>query len=186
MADYYTSTVVQPEIPLTDMTALEHLVLTNMFSTEVIDGELYLYAEDGPSTDLFLSVREIQQALQASAGQESQLLPLLEALLAASSADATEIEVDLSGTSYEYVLQDIVRRSRTVPYVTVVSSFTCSKMRPDGFGGCATLITPHAIEGVSTHTFLEERIAAHGLDTSRRPLPATVSEREEIEVPPDR
>src|SRR5216684_4427044 len=39
--------------------------------------------------------------------------------------------LDLSGSSWEFFLQDIVRRSKTLTYISVVTSFTCSKMRPD-------------------------------------------------------
>ena len=36
-----------------------------------------------------------------------------------------------------------------------ITSFTCSRMRPDGFGGMAVLITRDAIVGKSTGDFLE-------------------------------
>ena len=185
MADYYSPTVVQPEIPLTDLTPLELLVLTSVFSADVEDGKIYLYSEDGPSTQLSLTAEELRHALQASAGHESQLPAICEAALDKASGDTDQIDVDLSGTSYEYVLQDIVRRSKTLPYITVVTSFTCSKMRADGFGGCATLITPDVVEGGSTHTFLEELIAAHGLDASSQPSATAASEEEDIKVSGD-
>ncbi len=51
-------------------------------------------------------------------------------------------------------MQDIVKRSPTLAYVTAVSSFTCSRMRPDGFGGAAVVITSHDL--------------AHGLALSDR------------------
>lgn len=34
-------------------------------------------------------------------------------------------------------------------------AFTCSKMRPDGFGGLAMLITAQAIRSESTHTLFD-------------------------------
>ena len=79
--------------------------------------------------------------------------------LAAAPADDTEIEIDFSGTSWEFIFQDIVRRSATLRYVTAVTSFTCSKMRPDGFGGMAVLITADAILGKSTNDILEDFLA---------------------------
>jgi hypothetical protein len=51
---------------------------------------------------------------------------------------------------WESIFQDIVRRSARLRYVTAISAFTCSKMRPDGFGGMAVLITPSAVVGKST------------------------------------
>ena len=62
----------------------------------------------------------------------------------------------MSGTSIEFFLQDIVKRSATLKYVTVVSAFTCSKMRPDGFGGMAVVITADAIKGKSTDDIVND------------------------------
>ena len=55
-------------------------------------------------------------------------------------------------------MQDIVKRSSTLAYVTAVSSFTCSRMRPDGFGGAAVLISADEIMDKSTSDLLEEFI----------------------------
>jgi hypothetical protein len=57
-----------------------------------------------------------------------------------------------------------VRRSSTLRYVTVVTSFTCSKMRPDGFDGMAVLITADAVTGKSTEDILCDLLdeAEHG------------------------
>lgn len=52
-----------------------------------------------------------------------------------------------------------MRRSPTLDNVTVISAFTCSKMRPDGFGGMAVLITADAIKGKSTNDLLEDFLA---------------------------
>ena len=38
----------------------------------------------------------------------------------------------------------------------MVSAFTCSRMRPDGFGGMATVITADAIRGKSTGDILAD------------------------------
>ncbi len=53
-------------------------------------------------------------------------------------ADNVEIELDFSDRSWISIFQ--VRLSPTLLYVTAVSTFTCWKMRPDGFGGMAGLI----------------------------------------------
>ena len=47
---------------------------------------------------------------------------------------------------------DIIRRSATLRYVTAVSAFTCSTMRPDGFGGRAAVITADTVMDKSTAT----------------------------------
>ena len=66
--------------------------------------------------------------------------------------------------SWESIFQDIVRRSATLRYVTAVSAFTCSRMRPDGFGGMAVLITPSAVIGKSTNDVIEDFLAEAHLD----------------------
>jgi hypothetical protein len=79
--------------------------------------------------------------------------------------EQTQIDLDLSGTSWEFIVQDIVRRSSSLRYVTVLSSFTCSKMRADGFGGVAVLITADRIVGKSTFDLIGDFLAEAGLDS---------------------
>jgi hypothetical protein len=147
MANYLSPTVIQQPIPVADMTPLERLVLSLIFDAE-LDGEaLYFHASLGPSDAIGLSIDDLRTAFDASAGVDSTAATYTAERLAAAPADDTEIEIDFSGTSWEFIFQDIVRRSATLRYVTAVTSFTCSKMRPDGFGGMAVLITADAILG---------------------------------------
>jgi hypothetical protein len=74
--------------------------------------------------------------------------------LAATPA-ARDVDLDLnSALAWETILQDIVRRSSTIDQVIASSAFTCSKMRPDGFGGMVVLITADAVLGKSTEDML--------------------------------
>jgi len=156
MADYFSPTVIHPPIPVADMTPLERLVLSHIFDVEQ-DGEtLYFHAALSPTDTVQLSVDDLQAALEASAGIVSTAASYVAERLAAAPADGSEIEIDFSGTSWEFIFQDIVRRSSSLRYVTAVTSFTCSKMRADGFGGMAVLITADAIKGKSTHDILED------------------------------
>jgi len=159
MADYFSPTVIQPPIPLADMTPLERLVLGRIFDAEM-DGEaLYFHAAEGPRDVIGFSVDKLRAAFDASAGIASTATSYVAERQIAASADDTEIEIDFSGMSWETMFQDIVRRSSTVRYVMAVTSFTCSKMRPDGFGGMAVLITAEAIRGQSTNDILEDLLA---------------------------
>jgi hypothetical protein len=159
MANYLSPTVIQQPIPVADMTPLERLVLSLIFDAE-LDGEaLYFHASLGPSDAIGLSIDDLRTAFVASAGVDSTAATYTAERLAAAPADDTEIEIDFSGTSWEFIFQDIVRRSATLRYVTAVTSFTCSKMRPDGFGGMAVLITADAILGKSTNDILEDFLA---------------------------
>ena len=161
MADYFSPTVIQQPIPIADMTSLEILVLSVIFDAEP-DGEaLFFHASLGPSDAIELSIDELRAALDASAGIGSIATAYIAERLAVTSRDDTDtkIAIDFSGTSWEFIFQDIVRRSSTLPYVTAVTSFTCSKMRPDGFGGMAVLITADTIVGKSTNDILEDFLA---------------------------
>ena len=157
MANYLSPTVIQQPIPVADMTPLERLVLGLIFDAEPDGDALYFHASLGPSDAIGLSIDDLRTPFEASAGIDSTATTYVAERLAAAPAGDTEI--DFSGTSWEFIFQDIVRRSATLRYVTAVTSFTCSKMRPDGFGGMAVLITADAILGKSTNDILEDFLA---------------------------
>ena len=71
MADYFSPTVIQQSIPITDMTPLERLVLSLIFDAEP-DGEaVYFHTSLGPSDAIGLSIDELRAAFDASAGIDS-------------------------------------------------------------------------------------------------------------------
>jgi len=169
MADYFEQTVVQQTIPTADMTPLERLLLSRIFECEHDGDGWYFFAEQSPSTTIFATRAELEAALLSSPDIASAAHLYVTEQLAAAAADATEIDLDLSGTSWEFFFQDIVKRSTTLTYVSVVAAFTCSKMRPDGFGGMAILITRDAIVGKSTNDLLADFLAEAGLDGGETP-----------------
>ena len=181
MADYFEQTVVQQTIPTADMTPLERLLLSRIFECEPDGDGCYFFAQESPSTMIFATRAELEAALASSPDIESAAHRYVTEQLAAANADATEIDLDLSGTSWEFFFQDIVKRSKTLAYISVVAAFTCSKMRPDGFGGMAVLITRNAIVGKSTNDLLEDFLAEAGLDGGEAPEAATSDRRT---VPP--
>jgi hypothetical protein len=156
MADYFSPTVIQPTIPAADITALERLLLSHIFNAE-LDGEgLYFYADERPADMIWLDRTQLDAALaRSTTAIDSAATAFVTEQLARVPADNVEIELDLSG-GWEFIFQDIVRRSRSLRYVTAVSAFTCSKMRPDGFGGMAVLITAAAVMGKSTSDIIED------------------------------
>lgn len=164
MADYYTPTVVQPTIRYVDMTPLEQLLLTQIFESEPDNDGLYFFAEIMPADQFELPIETLRGALVASNGVASQATTFVNNRLRDAGEGYADIELDLSVTSWEFIFQDIVKRSATLDHVTVVSAFTCTRMRPDGFGGMAIVITADAIRGKSTGDilcdFLDE--AEHG------------------------
>jgi hypothetical protein len=151
MADYYMPTVIQSTIPLADVTPLERLLLSHIFQVEP-DGEgLYFYADQAPADMIWLDRLPLQTALAQSNGTLSTTaINVVTEQLAQLPDDNVEIELDFSDRCWESIFQDIVRRSSRLRYVTAETAFTCSQMRPDGFGGMAVVITASAIIGKST------------------------------------
>lgn len=165
MADYFTQVVVQETIPNADITPLERLLLTQMFSAEPDGDGLYFFAADAVSDMITVERHALESALaQSLALGESHAVAYVAARLSDQDEDDSHIDLDMGGTSWEFFLQDIVRRSTRLHYLTVVASFTCSKMRPDGFGGAATLITAEKILGKSTHDLIAEFLTEAGID----------------------
>lgn len=165
MADYFSPTVVQPSIPYADMTPLEQLLLTQIFESESNDDGLYFFAEASPNEQIALPIETLRNALAASDGVTSETATFVLDHIKTTGKEDADMEFDLSMTSWEFIFQDIVKRSATVDYVTVVSAFTCTRMRPDGFGGMAILITADAIMGKSTGDILADFLdqVAHGV-----------------------
>ncbi len=164
MADYFEPTVVQQIIPNADMTPLERLLLTHIFQSERDDDGWYFFAEECPANVIVVDRESLVAALAETRDEDSSVHAYVAEQFASAATDDAEVDLDLSGTSWEFMLQDIIKRSGTLAHVTVVSAFTCSKMRPDGFGGMAVLITADAIRGKSTNDILGEFLdeAEHG------------------------
>jgi hypothetical protein len=156
MADYFSPTVIQSAIPIADITPLERLVLGHIFSAQPDgDDRLYFYADETPAGVITVEYDQLVAARAASQTTSSCLIPYLQEHPPADPY-LNLVDLDLSGTSWEFIFQDIVCRSKSLRYVTAVSAFTCSKMRPDGFGGMAVLITAAAIVGKSTNDIIED------------------------------
>ena len=165
MADYFSPTVIQPAIPIADITAIERLLLSHIFRAEPDGDRLYFHADEGPADMLWLDRAPIEVALaQSPETIVSAAADFVTEQLARVPADDVEIELDLSA-GWEFMFQDIVRRSTKLRYVTAVSSITCSKMRPDAFGGKAVQITADAVLGKSTSDMLADFLAEARLDT---------------------
>jgi hypothetical protein len=156
MADYYSSTVIQQTIPNVDMSPLERLLLTQIFESEP-DGEgTYFFSSEGSCDVIWLDRQELEAALSESEEYESSVFAFVKDRLAETPNAESEVELDFSMKSWEPMFQDIIRRSSTLTQITAMTAFSCSKMRPDGFGGMVILITENLILGKSTDDVLCE------------------------------
>ncbi len=128
MADYYQQTVVHQIIADADMTPLERLLLGKIFQSERVNDGWYFFAEDYPAVAITVQRAELEQALASSPddGTNTAYSCAIEQLFAAE-ANAAQIELDLSGTSWEFFSQDVVKRSKTLTHISIeVSSELCS------------------------------------------------------------
>ena len=170
MADYFTPTVIQPAIRAADVKPLERLLLGHIFNAEPQGEDLYFYADEGPATTVWLDRVPLEAALAQSKGHaDSAAAAFVIEQLARVPADDVEIELNVGTLSWEAIFQDIVRRSPALRYVTAVSAFTCSTMRPEGFGGMAVLITADAVMGKSTGDIIEDFLNTAVPDQAHEP-----------------
>lgn len=155
MADYFTPTVIEPFIPITSILPIERLFLSHVFNEEV-DGETAFYFSDEGAKDLVcLPADKVQKTLEDSTAQPCRLAQRLVETYSDTISTDDEFQLDMCGDIWADVLQDIVRRSPDLDHLTVTMAYTCSKMRPDGFGGFAMLITAETIRWESTSTLFE-------------------------------
>lgn len=155
MADYYTPTVIDPTIPLAAILPIERLFLAYVFSEEADDKTAYYFCDDGPCDLISMPATDVRAALDAATPETSRLAEKLIDEQPDAILGGDDIDLDMCGDLWADVLQDIVRRSPDLDHLTVTMAFTCSKMRPDGFGGLAMLITASTIRSESTHTLFD-------------------------------
>jgi len=155
MADYFTPTVIDPVIPLAAMLPIERMFLAQVFDEELNGETAYYFSEDGANDLISLPAAEVRGALDAATPETSRLAQKLIDEQADAILGDDDIDLDMCGDLWADVLQDIVRRSPDLDHLTVTMAFTCSKMRPDGFGGLAMLITASTIRSESTYTLFD-------------------------------
>ncbi|MGE0038695.1 hypothetical protein [Pseudorhodoplanes sp.] len=163
MADYYTPTVIQQTKSDADMTPLELLLLSHIFDAERDGDSWHLFSEQGPADMLYIERAALEAALAASerACWRQQRQQLCQRAPARPASDRTAAVASRPRSQHDVLgAQHTEHRetSSTLACVTAVSSYTCSRMRPDGFGGAAVLISADKFMGKSTNDLLEEFI----------------------------
>jgi hypothetical protein len=150
MADYYSPTVVRPSISADAITTLELAVLKQMFEFEADGDAIYFFSSEGPSDTIWLGIETLKAGLAEQTETPGALAEIVRAALEATGAEDDEIELDLSDLGGAGIFQGIVRRCEGLSAVVITSAWTCTKMRPDGFGGGVTVVTADHILSSST------------------------------------
>lgn len=151
MADYHSPTVVRPSIPLAAITPLEHALLCQMFEHESDGDTVYFFSENGPSDTVWLDIADLKIMLDGEPTPSGPVAQMIRAKLAEAGPDETELELDLSDLGGAAIFQQIVRRCDQLDHVVTTSAWTCTRMRPDGFGGGVTVVTADQILSSSTN-----------------------------------
>jgi hypothetical protein len=164
MADYFFQTVIQPDIPESAMTTLEWLLLSAVFEQETEDDQVYFFSSQGPNDMPSILVAEALAALDTHPAFESRTADLVRKALANPSLDphAAWLTLDLSVTGWAFIFQDVIRRCDALDHVAVITAWTCSRMRRDGFGGSAMVITADAVRFKATDELIDEMLADPG------------------------
>ena len=151
MADYFSQTVVQPFIPADAITPLELALLTHMYEHEAVDDAIYFFSSEGPSEMVWLDIAELRELLADEPIVPGGVAELIRDKLTDAGPDEAEIELDLSDLGDAGIFQAIVARCEQLDHITITSAWTCSKVRPDGFGGAVTVVTAGQILSSSTN-----------------------------------
>lgn len=178
MTNYYSPAVVQQPIPRDDMTELEYLILAAVFTAVHDVSDVYLFAEDHVADTICLDAALLRAALDDPRAKGTSAATHILDRYCNEILSEDDIDIDISEGWWETILQDIIRRSATLDHLSIVTSFTCDKMRSDGFGGMATLISATNSRSVSTHDMLQ-RFMAEAADAGEiKPEPLTALQAE--------
>lgn len=155
MADYLTQVVVRPSIPNACMTPLERWLLEQMLESEPDDDDTTCFFASEGIVDLADATDELEAKMR---DDTSSLAAAVRGQLPNANDPGS---LDLDAIGHAAVFQAIIaRHTELIPYVTLEMAFTCSRMRPDGFGGGAKLITADAVSSVYTGQWVDEQLEA--------------------------
>ena len=175
MADYYSQCVVKPSIPNRLVDKADRLALEGLGYTFEQDGEdWYLFAAEGENSTVWginpNDWIEVIDAVYPPGVERPAWLERLGDYLSSSiertpslrTMIASDWDLDLTAVPmsaaeiFQAMLQKPVNTGeRAIKEITIEGSLTCSKMRPDGFGGWVEHITASGIRYDSTKEILE-------------------------------
>ncbi|TXH99848.1 MAG: hypothetical protein E6Q76_19270 [Rhizobium sp.] len=166
-----------PPIPLTDISPLEMLLLTNVLECSETEDGLVLFTDFGPTNPVHVARSELIAAFRASAQYAEDPLNIFIAgrvlsLLPAggnSVEDDAMIDIDLSQLPWQFVVQGIVARSADLCEVTVIQWMNHPSQRLESFAASVSLITAKTIH----HATSEDLLARFRLQDNALPPAAS-------------
>lgn len=160
MNDLETTVVITPAIPLDDMTLLERLVLSHVFDAGETDSGLLLYSDRGAASHLRIPAHELTNAYMMSRtvphSEINRIIARVWKSWCEEDEPGTTVAVDLSETSWEFILKDIVARSTALAEIRVLEWYRHPSQNPDSFGMNIMLVTANEIAGRNSDDFFED------------------------------
>ncbi|PZP20309.1 MAG: hypothetical protein DI607_00250 [Sphingomonas hengshuiensis] len=160
MDDLETTIVITPAIPLGDMTPLERLVLSHVFDAGETAEGLLLYSDRGAASRLRIRADELTNAYFTSRhAPNSDIIGIIAGYWrrwCEEDEPGETVDVDLTDTSWEFILKDIVARSTTLSEIRVVEWYRHLSQNPDSFGANLMLIIANEVAGRNSDDFFEE------------------------------
>lgn len=141
MANHSSPTVVRPNIPADAITMLELMLLTEIFEWERDADDVYFFSTDGTPAEIELDAEEVRRLIDMAPEGPSHTITFLREQLAAAKVVDGRFSLDLSGFEEGRIFQDILQRCPQIDHVSIDTAWTCSRMRPDGFGGAVIVVT---------------------------------------------
>lgn len=162
MIERSTPTAVWPSIPLADMTLLERSLLSLVFDAKDEGGSLSFYTRHGPSEVITLPRVDLAEMLEDSVDgsgstANQHVAERLDAAPVGEEADPLDdFNLEITGATWELILQDIVRRSSTIDEVVVKSTTVPDGPLFDELAASVTVITTSSIKSKSIAAALED------------------------------
>ncbi len=105
-----------------------------------------------------ITIHSLQYAHNTSRSDDNEFLRSKADPAALLKNGDVNVTLYIKWSELERIFQNIVRRSKTLRYISIMSSFMCTDNDPEGFGGQVTFITADVIRSTSTHTILRNWI----------------------------
>lgn len=157
MADYSSPTVVRPSLPAEAITMLELMVLTEIYDFERDGATVYFFAQDSVPTQVQLDTGLVRDLVDKAPEGRSSIVAVLRKKLEGLQSAEDKFDFEVTDMEDAAIFQDILHRAPQIDHISITSGWTCSRMRPDGFGGSVTVVTREQIQSCSTQQ-MEERL----------------------------
>ena len=157
MTDYFSPTVIQPAIPIADMTPLERVLLTHIFNAELDGRTVYFYDDEKPADMIWFDRAPLEATLaQSKSAADSTAVTFVKRSWRKSPLTRSRLNSTSAPCPGKPSSRTSCAARRPLRYITAVTAFTCTEMRSDGFGGMAVLITASEVISKSTDEILQD------------------------------